>query len=57
MKALVEATPTSWPHLVNIPQFVSLETELPGTLHIPTVIAPALFALSIAARVSAVSPD
>ena len=36
---------------------VSLETELPATLHIPIVSAPWLFAFLIAANVSAVSPD
>ena len=57
VNALVDATPTSWPHLVKIPQFVSLDTELPGTLQRPTVIAPCSLAYFIAARVSAVSPD
>ena len=54
---MVDATPTSWPHLEKTPQFVSLDTELPGTLQIPTVIAPCSLAFFIAARVSAVSPD
>ena len=53
----MDATPTSWPHLVKTPHSVSLETELPAMLHIPIVSAPWLFAFLIAANVSAVSPD
>ena len=57
VKALVEATPISGPAWINTPQSVSRAILLPTALTIPSVRAPASFALLIAARVSAVSPD
>ena len=57
MNALVDATPISGPACVYVPPDVALVIEDPTTLQIPNVNAPCSFAISNAAKVSAVSPD
>ena len=57
VKAFVEATPISGPAWVYAPACVSRAIDEPTTLHTPKTKAPRLFAILIAARVSAVSPD
>ena len=57
MNALVDATPISGPACVNTPACVALAIDEPTTLHTPKIVAPFDYASSIAANVSAVSPD
>jgi len=57
VNAFVLATPISGPACVYAPSCVAREMDEPATLQTPKMIAPLLFASSMAARVSAVSPD
>ena len=54
---MVDATPISGPACVYTPASVSLAIDDPTTLQIPKTVAPFSLASSIAANVSAVSPD
>ena len=57
VKALVEATPISGPAWVYAPAWLARGIDAPTTLQIPMMVAPLDFANSMAAKVSAVSPD
>jgi hypothetical protein len=57
VNAFVEATPISGPAWVYDPACVALAMDDPTTLQTPMMVAPFDFASSMAARVSAVSPD
>ena len=57
VNALVDATPTSGPAWVYMPQSVSRAIVEPTTLQMPITIAPFSLASLSAASVSAVSPD
>ncbi len=57
VKALVDATPISGPAWVYEPAWVARAMDDPTTLQIPIMVAPFDLAISMAASVSAVSPD